>query len=68
MPLFWSESSNLCVSKCSNGYFADNSTMKCVAKCPVQPDFYGYNDTNLGPICVLFCPPNFYKHVPTRTC
>ncbi len=54
--------------KCAFGFYADNSTMKCVVQCPNSPDLYAYNDTLLGPICVPFCPSSYYQHLPNRTC
>ena len=42
--------------------------MKCVQTCPTLPDYYAHNHTTLGPICVLYCPSTFYKHVLNRTC
>lgn len=57
----------MCTEQCSIGY-ADNSTMVCVATCPSDPDFYAYNHTLLGPICVLYCPTLHYRHIATREC
>jgi hypothetical protein len=42
--------------------------MKCVDKCPIDPDFFAYNHSMIGPICVLYCPTTFYKHIVTRQC
>lgn len=42
--------------------------MICVAVCPSTPDFYAYNHSSLGPICVLYCPPTYYRHNATREC
>lgn len=42
--------------------------MKCIPTCSSSPDLYAYNDTTLGPICVLFCPATFYKHLTNRAC
>lgn len=42
--------------------------MMCVEVCPSQPDFYAYNHSTLGPICVLYCPTSYYRHTPTREC
>lgn len=42
--------------------------MKCVPQCPSSPDFYAYNDSTIGPICVLYCPSTYYKHSINRTC
>lgn len=42
--------------------------MKCVRTCSSRPDYYAYNDSSIGPVCVLYCPATFYKHTVNRTC
>jgi hypothetical protein len=42
--------------------------MKCVQTCSLLQDFYAFNHSTLGPICVLYCPSTYYKHLPNRTC
>ena len=42
--------------------------MKCEQTCSSNPDYYAFNDTTLGPICVLYCPATYYRHLPNRTC
>ena len=66
IPSFLENSTNHCVEHCATNTYADNSTMVCVQVCPSFPDFYAYNDTLLDGVCVLYCPPAFYRHTPTR--
>lgn len=45
--------------------------MYCVPECPSTPDFYAYNHTTKGGLCLLFCPVSptpYYRHNLTREC
>ena len=46
-----------CVQTCPPGTFADNSTWKCVLRCPSNPALYGDTTTQ---ICVINCPNLLY--------
>lgn len=54
-----------CVAQCPPGSYADNSTWRCVARCPSNPALYG--DVN-SRVCVINCPNNFYGDDSSRTC
>jgi hypothetical protein len=45
----------MCVERCPENYWADNSSYLCVAKCPDNPDMYADNVTKS---CVYHCPQN----------
>lgn len=42
--------------------------MTCMEVCSSDPDFYAYNHTTIGPLCVLYCPATYYRHSVTRHC
>lgn len=41
----------------------DNSTRRCVAICPTNPNLFAYNNT-----CILRCPPGWFSDDSSRTC
>lgn len=46
-------------------YYADNTTWKCVLKCPSDPDYYSDWSTKS---CVISCPPGTFAENYTRMC
>ena len=67
VPSFHNNDTNECIEICPSGY-ADNSSMICVAECPSTPDYYGYTHPTKGPLCVYYCPTNYYRYSVTRHC
>ena len=53
------------MTQCTEGFFADNSTLRCVVTCPVSPVLYGYVTDRT---CIYFCPDGLFADETTRTC
>ena len=53
------------MAQCPPGKFGDNSTWRCVTKCPSNPALYGDFETR---ICVINCPEGYYGDDYSRTC
>lgn len=53
-----------CVTVCSNGYYANQATMKCVASTLCRPNF-GINSTHT---CSPSCPDGSYKNTRAYRC
>lgn len=56
--------SKYCKDICISPQIADNSTMKCVDKCPSYPSYFD----NSNGLCVKFCPNNTYADSYSRKC
>lgn len=53
-----------CVGQCSTGYYAKNTTMKCVSSYTCKPSF-GVNVTHS---CQATCPAGSYKNMALYRC
>jgi hypothetical protein len=54
-----------CLARCPPGLYADNSTWRCVSRCPSNPALYGDVTTA---VCVINCPDNYYGDDSSRGC
>lgn len=54
-----------CLAQCPPGLFADNSTWRCVSRCPENPALYG--DVSSA-VCVINCPNDYYGDDSSRIC
>ena len=55
----------VCVTGCSNGYFADNLTRSCLNKCPSDP--FTFADPFVKQ-CVFQCSTGYFGYFDNRTC
>jgi len=53
------------LAQCPPGSYADNSTWRCVARCPSNPALYGNTNSS---VCVINCPNSYYGDDSSRTC
>lgn len=65
--LYGDPTTGKCTSTCDLlNPFKDNSTQRCVALCPSNPDYYAYSGDNT---CVRVCPDGLFASDPiTRIC